>query len=454
MQNLSDRFRILQEGTPGKGPVLYWMSRDQRAYDNWALLFAQKLAQENNLALVVAFSLVPEFLQATRRQYGFMLKGLEETEKHLKELNIPFHMLLGSPADTLPEFIHEHNVSYLVADFDPLRIKRVWKRDVAKKIYIPFYEVDAHNIVPALIVSDKTEFGAYTIRPKINRLLGDYLTDLPAPEVQKKRAPAAKNNWKSIYASLKVDESVPEVTWLTPGEDSAHEMLDRFLTGGLQKYNEERNDPVLDRQSNLSPYLHFGQISAQRVAFEVKRYSAPQLAESFLEELIVRRELTDNFCYFNTKYDSFDGFHDWAKTSLNAHRKDKREYIYSLRQFEKAATHEDLWNAAQMQMVRTGKMHGYMRMYWAKKILEWSESPEEALKIAIKLNDKYQLDGRDPNGYVGCAWSIGGVHDRAWTERPVFGKIRYMNYNGCKRKFDTDAYIKKHLGQEPDLFSA
>ncbi|MBV6513069.1 MAG: hypothetical protein FMNOHCHN_02595 [Ignavibacteriaceae bacterium] len=454
MQNLPDRFRILQEGTPGKGPVLYWMSRDQRAYDNWALLFAQKLAQENNLALVVAFSLVPEFLQATRRQYGFMLKGLEETENHLKKLNIPFHMLSGSPADTLPEFIHEHNCSYLVADFDPLKIKRVWKRDVAKKIHIPFYEVDAHNIVPTLIVSDKTEYGAYTIRPKINRLLPEYLTDIPAPDVQKKRAPAAKNNWRDIYASLKVNESVPEVTWLKPGEDAAHRMLDQFLTGGLQKYNEERNNPVLDRQSNLSPYLHFGQISAQRVAFEVQRFAPPQLAAAFLEELIVRRELSDNFCYFNTKYDSFDGFHDWAKTTLNAHQKDKREYIYSLRQFEKAATHEDLWNAAQMQMVRTGKMHGYMRMYWAKKILEWSESPEEALKIAIKLNDKYQLDGRDPNGYVGCAWSIGGVHDRAWTERPVYGKIRYMNYNGCKRKFDTDAYIKKHLGQEPDLFSA
>lgn len=453
MQNLPDRFRILQEGTPSKGPVLYWMSRDQRAYDNWALLFAQQLARENDLALVVCFSLVAEFLEATRRQYGFMLKGLEETEKHLKKLNIPLHVLSGSPTDTLPEFIREHNISYMVADFDPLRIKRVWKRDVARKIYIPFYEVDAHNIVPALIVSDKPEFGAYTIRPKINRLLSDFLTDIPSPEIQKKRAPAAKNNWKNIYSSLKVNESVLEVTWLKPGEDAAHEILDAFLTHGLQKYNAERNDPVLDRQSNLSPYLHFGQISAQRVAFEVQRYAPPQLAEAFLEELIVRRELSDNFCYFNTKYDSFEGFHDWAKTTLNAHRKDKREYIYSLRQFEKAATHDELWNAAQMQMTRTGKMHGYMRMYWAKKILEWTESPEEALKIAIKLNDKYQLDGRDPNGYVGCAWSIGGVHDRAWTERPVFGKIRYMNYNGCKRKFDTDAYIKKHLGQEPDLFS-
>ena len=159
----------------------------------------------------------------------------------------------------------------------------------------------------------------------------------------------------------------------------------------------------------------------------------------------MRRELSDNYCYYNTKYDSFDGFPDWAKKTLNEHGKDKREYVYSIEEFEKANTHEDLWNAAQQQLVKTGKLHGYMRMYWAKKILEWSESPEEALRISIYLNDKYELDGRDPNGYVGCAWSIGGVHDRAWTERSVYGKIRYMNYNGCKRKFDVESYIKKWL---------
>jgi deoxyribodipyrimidine photo-lyase len=167
--------------------------------------------------------------------------------------------------------------------------------------------------------------------------------------------------------------------------------------------------------------------------------------ESFLEELIVRRELSDNYCFYNDKYDQFEGFHPWAQKTLNEHRGDKREYVYSLEEFEEAKTHDDLWNAAQMEMVRRGKMHGYMRMYWAKKILEWTESPESALEIAIYLNDKYELDGRDSNGYAGIAWSVGGVHDRAWNERPVFGKIRYMSYNGCKRKFDIKRYIQKNL---------
>ena len=194
----------------------------------------------------------------------------------------------------------------------------------------------------------------------------------------------------------------------------------------------------------MSPYLHFGQISAQRVALDVKAFQGNKESEAaFLEELIIRRELSDNFCLYNSNYDSFEGFPNWAKETLNKHRKDKRDFIYTKEEFELAATHEYLWNAAQTELVITGKMHGYMRMYWAKKILEWTKSPEEALSIAVYLNDKYELDGRDPNGYVGCAWSIGGVHDRAWTERNVIGKIRYMNLNGAKRKFDVEEYVMK-----------
>ena len=218
-----------------------------------------------------------------------------------------------------------------------------------------------------------------------------------------------------------------------------------FLQNRLPTYDEQRNDPTLDGQSNLSPYLHFGQLSAQRVALETSKASANKKAkEAFLEELIVRRELSDNFCFYNENYDNFKGFPDWAKKTHEIHRKDRREYLYSREEFEQATTHDDLWNAAQIEMIERGKMHGYMRMYWAKKIFEWTASPEEALDIAIYLNDKYELDGRDPNGYTGIAWSIGGVHDRAWFERPVFGKIRYMNYNGCKSKFNVRAYIDKY----------
>jgi deoxyribodipyrimidine photo-lyase len=231
-----------------------------------------------------------------------------------------------------------------------------------------------------------------------------------------------------------------------PGEKAAAAILDHFLAKKLSAYESKRNDPTEDGVSNFSPYLHFGQISAQRVALEVqKKRVKKESKDGFLEELIVRRELSDNFCFYNPDYDRFTGFPEWAQKTLNEHRGDKREYLYSLEQFEAGKTHDDLWNAAQMEMVHRGKMHGYLRMYWAKKILEWTASPEEALEVAILLNDKYELDGRDANGYVGIAWSVGGVHDRAWNERPIFGKVRYMSYGGCKRKFKVKTYIEQHL---------
>ena len=441
------RVRLLQQGNETNGPVIYWMSRDQRVHDNWALLFAQMKALEKKRPLAVIFNLVPKFLEATIRQYGFMLKGLQQVETELKKLNIPFFIKIGNPEVEMPKLLNELKASILISDFDPLRIKRIWKRDVAKKISIPFYEVDAHNIVPCLFVSNKVEFGAYTIRPKIQKLLPEFMDDFP--ELIKMKSSELNNekiNWTEISNSLEINRAVKEVDWLKPGEVNAQITLKAFLENRFDRYAEDRNDPNKNALSNLSPYLHFGQISAQRVALTVEQfYQKSPSASAFLEELIVRRELSDNYCYFNPKYDSFEGFPEWARKTLNEHRKDKREYIYSLEEFEQAKTHEELWNAAQMEMVTTGKMHGYMRMYWAKKILEWSKSPEEALSTAIYLNDKYELDGRDPNGYVGCAWSVGGVHDRAWTERPVFGKIRYMNFNGAKRKFDVQSYIDKFL---------
>jgi deoxyribodipyrimidine photo-lyase len=440
------RVRLLQTGSETSGPVIYWMSRDQRAHDNWALLFAQQLALEKKLPLVVVFNLVSEFLEATIRQYGFMLKGLTELTLELERYNIPFFLTTGKPEEEIPNFIKKFNAAVLVSDFDPLKIKRIWKREVAKKIQIPFYEVDAHNIVPCLQVSDKLEFAAYTIRPKINKALLEFMDEFPPlKKMNKSELNSDRIDWREVKKSLRINYEVKEVDWIKSGEKAASKCLHHFLENKFEDYHQLRNDPTKDGQSNLSPYLHFGQISAQRIALETQRSNGNKESEkSFLEELIIRRELSDNFCYFNPKYDSLSGFPDWAKTSLNEHRKDEREFVYSIEEFEQANTHEDLWNAAQTELLRTGKLHGYMRMYWAKKILEWSKSPEEALRIAIYLNDKYEVDGRDPNGYAGCAWSIGGVHDRPWFERPVYGKIRYMNRNGAKNKFDIDHYIIKY----------
>jgi deoxyribodipyrimidine photo-lyase len=370
-----------------------------------------------------------------------MLRGLKEVEQNLKHLNIPFFLIHGNPEKEIPYLLNDNDACALVSDFSPLRINRDWKKKVAEQVEVSFYEVDAHNIVPCWFASPKQEWAAYSFRPKVHRLLAEFLEEFPVP--QKHPFPwkaDVENDWEAAERSVKAD-AFPEVNWIEPGEREAREHLAYFVNQKLSRYDLDRNDPTLEGQSNISPYLHFGQISAQRVALQV--LATMQEPSSFLEELVVRRELADNFCYYNSYYDSFNGFPNWAKETLGEHQKDRREYIYTQKEMEAAQTHDDLWNAAQMEMVHKGKMHGYLRMYWAKKILEWTKSPEDALQAAIYLNDRYELDGRDPNGYTGIAWSIGGVHDRAWKERAIFGKVRYMSYKGASGKFDVKAYIQK-----------
>jgi deoxyribodipyrimidine photo-lyase len=433
------RVRTILKAPAKKGPVIYWMSRDQRVKDNWALIFAQELGRKLEQPMAVAFCLTPEFLGAASRQYHFMVLGLRQVEKDLNELEIPFLLLAGDPGEKIPQILNDHDAGALVSDFSPLSISRGWKQSVAGQIDLPFYEVDAHNIVPCWFASAKQEWAAYTFRPKVRRLLAEFLEEFPS--LQRNRYPwmnRVENDWEAAERSIKVD-ALPEAKWIAPGERAARECLAYFLKEKLSCYDSQRNDPTLDGQSSLSPYLHFGQISAQRVAIQALAF--PEDSGSFLEELVVRRELSDNFCYYSSNYDSCKGFPDWAKETLNRHEKDQREYIYTLEDLEAAQTHDPLWNAAQLEMVYNGKMHGYLRMYWAKKILEWTESPEIALRSAIYLNDRYELDGRDPSGYTGIAWSIGGVHDRAWKERAVFGKVRYMSLKGAMAKFDVKAYI-------------
>lgn len=422
------------------------MSRDQRVSDNWALLFAAELAKGER-PLAVVFCLVPEFLEATERQYGFMLRGLRELEQTLSRHHIPFFLLLGKPEEEIVTFAKQVNAGAVVTDFDPLRIKQTWKTAAAKHLPCALFEVDAHNVVPCFVASPKLEFGAYTIRPKIHKQLRAFLTEFPKLPPQKIAWPHTYKpvDWEAVTSVLRIDRTVPEVTQFVPGEAAAQRALAAFCEERLPSYDAARNDPNADGQSGFSPYLHFGQLSAQRVALAASESAANSMNKAaFLEELIVRRELADNFCFYQPHYDSVAGFPNWARQTIDEHRKDKREYLYTLREFERAETHDALWNAAEREMVRTGKMHGYLRMYWAKKIFEWTKTPEEAMKIAIYLNDRYELDGRDPNGYTGIAWSVGGAHDRAWFPRAVFGKIRYMNANGCKKKFDTEAYIARY----------
>ncbi|MGA1306743.1 MAG: deoxyribodipyrimidine photo-lyase [Candidatus Kapaibacteriota bacterium] len=430
--------------------IVYWMSRDQRIQHNWALLAALNESKKRNVDFKIVFTLVPQFLDATLRQFDFMLQGISEAQKEAHALGIPFHFILEKdPAKAVISFAKKVHAGAVYTDFDPLKIKLKWKLDAVKSLECPFFEVDAHNIIPARFISQKTEFAAYTIRPKVHRLLTEFLTAFPIIKPLKtvKTLPE-EFVVDDVLKHVKVRKDVMPVSTFMPGTSSAFSHLNSFIKKKLEHYHDKRNDPNAGHVSDMSPWLHFGNISAQTIALEIqKAKSAKESIDGYLEELIVRRELADNYCLYTSDYDNFNGFHAWAQTSLNAHRSDKREYIYSQKQFDQADTHDALWNAAQLEMLNTGKMHGYMRMYWAKKILEWTQTPEEAQAIAIYLNDTYELDGRDPNGYTGIAWSIGGVHDRAWFERPIFGKIRYMNANGCKSKFDVKKYIATHSRQ-------
>jgi deoxyribodipyrimidine photo-lyase len=469
--------RLLKLNTKeeGNGPVIYWMNREMRVDDNWSILFAKSLADKSKSPLVVVYNLVPGFLGGENRQLAFKISALKQIKEKLKDKNIYFFVLVDESGKEsgkmIVEFAEKISASAIVTDFYPLRITRAWSDYVRKNLQVAFYGVDAHNIVPAWITSQKREYGAYTIRPKIFKLLPEFLDEFPKLTSSKYdlKKKIKSDDFEKVLSKKVLEESLESISWAPVGESGGHKMLNKFLKDGIYRYAELRNDPNEDAQSNLSPYLHYGMIAPQRVALEVlkivgkditqiihhaknkakveegKKLTIVDHAGAFLEEIIVRRELSDNFCFYEENYDNTESFPDWAKKTLSASEKDQREFIYTKNQFEEAKTHDDLWNAAQMQMVKTGKMHGYMRMYWAKKILEWTKSPEDAMRIAVYLNDKYELDGRDPNGYAGIAWSIGGVHDRAWFPRPVFGTVRYMSRGGCEGKFDVKGYIDKWI---------
>ena len=425
--------------------VLYWMQAAQRAKDNHALEYAVELANKRGKPLLVLFSLTDAYPDANLRHYTFMVEGLRQVEKELTKRCIPFVVLGGSP-DANAIRLARHAVAVIV-DEGYLRIQRQWRKTVAEAIDCPLLEVTTNLIIPIEAASDKENFSAGTLRPRIRLQLDRFLTPLKSVKLKKTTVPfnipgRLDLNDATLFSTLKLDTSIPPSGFYTGGAGHAEKRLNEFITNTLDRYAVDRNDPMLDCQSNLSPYLHFGQISPLTIASAVLTVDSPG-KEAFLEELIVRRELSHNFVYYNPGYDSFDtALPPWALRTLNYHAKDKRQYTYALEQLETASTHDAAWNAAQLEMTLTGKMHNYMRMYWGKKILEWTKTPRQGFAWALHLNNKYELDGRDPNGYAGVAWCF-GKHDRAWGERPVFGKVRYMNAAGLKRKFDIDAYVQK-----------
>ena len=387
--------------TPIKsGNILYLCEREIRAKDNFALQFAIQKSKELNSQLKIVH---PQIIYEYAKKQIFIDNQIEQAKKLFNKLNLDFEITNQSSQ----EIIKDLEPAILIIDFNP-----ILKRDYLKNLSCKIYEIDGHNIIPARFVSNKQEYSAATLRNKI---------------------------YKDIYTFL------TEIEALTKEKVEADLVLEDFIKNKLQCYSEFRNHPDKRNTSGLSKYLNLGFISSQRVALQVIKSNSSTLnKEAFLEELIVRKELADNFCLYATNFKNFSSTPNWAKNSLNQHKYDLRIYTYSLQELESAKTHDRLWNATQTQLIKEGFIHSYLRMYWAKKILEWTLTPDEALKIAIYMNDRYAYDAPSTNGYVGILWALAGLHDRAFSDYPVSGKIRRMTYDSIKRKYDLSEYINKY----------
>jgi len=443
------RVRVRKGGPPnadGKA-VVCWMQRAQRAHDNAALDTAIAAANELRKPVVALFLFDPTFPSANVRHVHFMLEGLVELPAALAARGVGFVLRVGG-RDEIARFCDEVGAALLVGDENPLREAERWRRQVSDDVRVPFWTVDADVVVPSVLL-EKEQWSAGTMRPRVMRHLDLCLRPSARPQADVTwRAPrglARVRPEMSLLDHVPVDRRVSPAPGWRGGRRAAIARLDAFVEQRLAGYSTLRNKPEADGTSRLSPYLHFGQIGPREVALAVRASDAPLAdRQSLTEELVVRRELAINFVRYNASYDRVEAAARWALDSLARHRDDVREWIYTERELEQAATHDPLWNAAQRQMVESGWMHGYLRMYWAKKILEWSATPEEAMAVAIALNDRYLLDGRDPNGYAGIAWAIVGKHDRAWgPERPIFGTVRYMSLASTSRKFDSRTYIAR-----------
>ena len=465
LERLSQDPRILvrRPGVPdaeGKC-VVYWMQRAERAVDNPALEVAIQVANELDVPVVVFFSAISNFPSANLRHYVFLNQGLRDIQEDLAERGIEF-VVRRPPGNSLEALLAEVSAAMLIGDENPCREPERWRRVVAHRLKIPYWTVDADVVVPSGLFP-KHYYALHIFKPKLYAHFPTYL--VAAPKTEPRHQWKRPKNFEAfdVHTDVtqgwaKLDRTVAPSDMFTGGTHAALKRLGEFVKDDLPSYADRRNHPESAGTSRLSPYLHFGHISPLTIALAVedalKSGKIDQATrDSFISELVGWRELAVNFVKYVPGYDSIECAEDWAQKTLREHSRDKRDPVYTLEQLEKAETYDELWNASQLQMTKFGWMHNYMRMYWAKKILEWSPTPAAAFQYAVQLNDKYELDGRDPNGYAGIAWAIAGVHDRPWFDRPIFGTIRYMSGASTGRKFNSKLYIH-NVTQEltPPLF--
>jgi deoxyribodipyrimidine photo-lyase len=428
------------------------MQRSMRIVDNPAVDVAIEAGNLLRLPVVVFFSVIPDYPHANLRHYHFLQRGLRDVAEDAAARGVGF-ILRRHPDNSVERFLEEVQAALLIGDENPCREPERWRRVLARHLKLPYWTVDADVVVPSRVFG-RDYFLLHHFRPHLQREIPKFLVPYqnlrPQQEWKPHRPLASFLLSEDITAGFdKLDRSVRPVDTFTGGSHAALERLREFVHDGLARYEVERNHPELKGTSRLSPWLHFGNISPITIALAgddaVKQGRASASArDRYLDELIGWRELSALFVRYNDNYDNWESAEPWARKSLLEHARDPRPQRYTFEQLERAETHDELWNAAQREMVATGWMHNYMRMYWAKKILEWSPDPATAFDWAIILNDKYELDGRDPNGYAGIAWAIVGKHDRPWFDRPVFGVVRTMTAASTAKKFDAREYMRQN----------
>jgi deoxyribodipyrimidine photo-lyase len=432
--------------------VLYWMQMFKRVDNNHALIWASRKANELKLPLVVYEGLKYYYPWASDRLHTFILEGVEEKRAAFAELGIRYVFYLQKDKDSPKQTVAKlaKDAALIVTDDYPCFIIPEHNRRIAERADISVFAVDSNGVIP-MSKFDKEEYAAYTIRPMINRLLERYLKPLPMEsvnvpgtrlEVDCPDTQVTADNIASLVAGCDIDHSVKPSAYYHGGTESGRKRLKKFVDEILPDYEKARSKPDQDGSSRMSAYLHFGFLSPLEIARAVSESDAPQGSkDAYLEELIVRRELSFNLTRHNTHYDSLAALPAWVHKTMREHADDERQVTYTLEQLEASETHDELWNAAQREMVVTGEMHNYVRMLWGKNVIAWSPSYEIAFETLVHLNNKYCLDGRDPNSYAGILWCF-GKHDRPWMERPVFGTIRYMTSGSTGKKFDSKKYIE------------
>jgi deoxyribodipyrimidine photo-lyase len=442
LRRLNDR-----EPDPRRGFVLYWMQAAMRETDNHALEHAVDLADELRKPLVVVFGLMDDYPEANARHYAMLLEGLRDVDAALRERGIPFVVRHGSPETVAIDAAKE--AAAVVCDRAYTRHQKAWRVSLARACDVRLDQVETDAVVPVETAASGRVIGARVLRPRIHRVWEAYLVPLKRRAVRRTlaKAPLASDfdvtRPAEVLKRLKLDRSVPPVRRFVGGEAEALRKLGEFLKRRLPRYADARNEPADAHSTRLSPYLHFGQISPLTIALAVRDAPAPAVdRDACLEELIVRRELSFNFVHYCEEYDRYESVPAWGRQTLEQHAADARPYLYSDDELEGSKTHDPYWNAAMSEMRVSGFMANYMRMYWGKKILEWSPSPREGFERTLRINNKYFLDGRDPNSFCNVAW-VYGLHDRPWgPKRPIFGTVRYMNDKGLARKFDMDRYVR------------